>query len=88
MTHKLLMIVLAMLLATRADASDIEIRSINGVASYPDNYNGTPHRPPNEDPFLSPTNSALVLIDYQPHIMMGVRNIGPCRSDQQHKGSD
>ena len=75
MTHKLLMIVLAMLLATRADASDIEIRSINGVASYPDNYNGTPHRPPNEDPFLSPTNSALVLIDYQPHIMMGVRNI-------------
>lgn len=32
-------------------------------------------RAPEEDPFLSPSNSALVLIDYQPHIMMGVRNI-------------
>jgi nicotinamidase-related amidase len=28
-----------------------------------------------EDPFLSSTNSALILIDYQPPILMGVRNI-------------
>ena len=51
------------------------IKTVNGVAQYPDGYQGTPHRAPDEDPFISPTNAALVLIDYQPHIMMGVRNI-------------
>ncbi len=51
------------------------IKTVNGVAQYPDGYQGTRHRAPNEDPFISPTNAALVLIDYQPHIMMGVRNI-------------
>ena len=51
------------------------IKTVNGVATYPENYPGTPHRAANEDPFLSPNNSALILIDYQPHIMMGVRNI-------------
>ena len=53
----------------------VSIKTINGVASYPKGYRGTPARDPKEDPFLSPTNSALVLIDYQPHILMGVRNI-------------
>lgn len=53
----------------------VTIRSVNGVAQYPDGYRGTPVREPDEDPFLSPSNAALVLIDYQPHIMMGVRNI-------------
>lgn len=51
------------------------IHTIDGVATYPDGYRGTPERDPDEDPFLSPTNSALILIDYQPHILMGVRNI-------------
>ena len=51
------------------------IETVNGVAQYPDGYLGTPIREPNEDPFLSPTNSALVLIDYQPHILQGVRNV-------------
>ena len=51
------------------------IKTTNGVAEYPDGYQGTPHRAANEDPFISPTNSALILIDYQPHILMGVRNI-------------
>ena len=75
MIRTLLLIVSTALLTTQVAASDIEIQSVNGVASYPDNYNGTPHRHPDEDPFLSPSNSALILIDYQPHIMMGVRNI-------------
>jgi len=52
-----------------------DIKTINGVASYPANYQGTPKRAASEDPFLSPENSALILIDYQPHILMGVRNI-------------
>ncbi|NKB67338.1 MAG: isochorismatase family protein [Candidatus Latescibacteria bacterium] len=51
------------------------IKTVDGVAQYPDGYQGTPVRDPHEDPFLSPTNSMLVLIDYQPHILMGVRNI-------------
>jgi len=51
------------------------IKTINGVAQYPHGYPGTPHRAADEDPFISPTNAALILIDYQPHIMMGVRNI-------------
>ena len=54
---------------------DVPIRTIDGVAEYPDGYRGTPHRAPEEDPFLSPSNAALVLIDYQPHILMGVKNI-------------
>ncbi len=51
------------------------IKSEEGVGQYPDNYPGTPHRDAQEDPFLSPTNSALILIDYQPHILMGVKNV-------------
>ncbi|MEM7303211.1 MAG: hydrolase [Pseudomonadota bacterium] len=51
------------------------IKTINGVASYPDGYQGTPRRAANEDPFLSPSNAALILIDYQPPILAGVRNI-------------
>lgn len=52
-----------------------EITTVNGVASYPAGYQGTPKRAVDEDPFLSPENSVLILIDYQPHILMGVRNI-------------
>lgn len=52
-----------------------EIKTIDGVATYPDGYQGTPARAANEDLFLSPTNSALILIDYQPPILMGVKNI-------------
>lgn len=51
------------------------IRTVDGVASYPDGYQGTPHRPADEDPFLSPSNAALILIDYQPPILAGVRSI-------------
>ncbi len=58
-----------------AEATPTEIKTVNGVAQYPDDYQGTPHRAADEDPFLSPSNSALILIDYQPHILMGVRNI-------------
>ncbi len=53
----------------------VAIKSVAGVAQYPAGYKGTPVRDANEDPFLSPSNSALILIDYQPHILMGVRNI-------------
>lgn len=52
-----------------------DIKTVNGVASYPAGYQGTPKRAVSEDPFLSPENSALIVIDYQPHILMGVRNI-------------
>lgn len=51
------------------------IKTVNGVGQYPENYQGTPHRATDEDPFISPSNAALVLIDYQPHILMGVKNI-------------
>lgn len=53
----------------------IAIKTVNGVANYPAGYQGTPHRAADEDPFLSPTNAALILIDYQPPILQGVRNI-------------
>lgn len=56
-------------------ATDTMMNTVNGVVSYPENYQGTPHRNAKSDPFISPSNSALVLIDYQPHILMGVRNI-------------
>jgi nicotinamidase-related amidase len=56
-------------------AAQVTIKSINGVATYPENYAGTAHRDAKEDPFISPTNAALILIDYQPHILMGVKNI-------------
>lgn len=56
-------------------AQQSTIKSINGVASYPENYQGTAHRAADEDPFISPTNAGLILIDYQPHILMGVKNI-------------
>lgn len=52
-----------------------EIKTINGVATYPEGYQGTAARAADEDPFLSPTNAALILIDYQPPILIGVRNI-------------
>ena len=61
--------------APAASGDAVTIKTVNGVAQYPEGYQGTPVRAPDEDPFLSPTNSALVLIDYQPHILMGVRNI-------------
>lgn len=51
------------------------ISTVDGVATYPEGYQGTPARAVGEDPFLSPTNSALILIDYQPPILMGVKNI-------------
>ena len=51
------------------------IETVDGIAQYPDGYQGTPHRAPEEDPFISPSNSALILIDYQPHILMGVKSI-------------
>jgi nicotinamidase-related amidase len=60
--------------AQTTGAADM-IRTIDGVASYPEGYTGTPHRQPEEDPFISPSNAALILIDYQPHILMGVKNI-------------
>lgn len=53
----------------------VNIKTLNGVAQYPKGYAGTPHRAADEDPFISPSNAALVLIDYQPHILMGVKNI-------------
>ncbi|WP_136658946.1 hydrolase [Nitratireductor sp. XY-223] len=53
----------------------VAIKTVNGVATYPEGYQGTPHRAADEDPFLSPSNSALILIDYQPPILQGVRNI-------------
>ncbi|WP_257098537.1 hydrolase [Pseudovibrio flavus] len=63
-------------IASPSIASDVtEIVTVNGVASYPEGYQGTPVRAADEDPFLSPTNSALILIDYQPPILAGVRNI-------------
>lgn len=56
-------------------AGEIMIKTVNGVAHYPNGYQGTPQRNPEEDPFVSPSNAALVLIDYQPHILMGVKSI-------------
>jgi nicotinamidase-related amidase len=56
-------------------ASQPKITTVDGVATYPDGYQGTPARAASEDPFLSPENAALILIDYQPPILHGVRNI-------------
>jgi nicotinamidase-related amidase len=56
-------------------AAQVQIKTVDGVASYPEGYQGTPHRAADEDPFLSPSNSVLILIDYQPPILQGVRNI-------------
>ena len=53
----------------------VQIHTVQGLASYPEGYSGTPIRAADEDPFISPSNSALVLIDYQPHILQGVRNV-------------
>ncbi|MCJ8321637.1 MAG: isochorismatase family protein [Colwellia sp.] len=73
---KLLPLVVALTTAfTFITTQAVEIKTVNGVATYPDGYQGTPKRAANEDPFLSPENAALILIDYQPHILMGVRNI-------------
>nr|WP_254437942.1 isochorismatase family protein [Ruegeria arenilitoris] len=51
------------------------IKTVDGVATYPEGYQGKSNLAADEDPFLSPTNSALILIDYQPPILAGVRNI-------------
>lgn len=61
--------------ASSADETTRTIKTVDGVATYPEDYQGTPHRSPDEDPFLSPSNAALILIDYQPPILQGVRNI-------------
>lgn len=77
-SSKLLSFISAVLLLISQFAlagSNVNIKSINGVTSYPENYSGTPHRSAESDPFISPSNSALILIDYQPHILMGVKNI-------------
>ena len=66
---------LVLMLSCFSVAETAAVKTINGVGQYPENYGGTPHRPANDDPFISPTNSALILIDYQPHILMGVKNI-------------
>ena len=72
---KLVLTLLLALATPFAFAKAPDIKTVNGVASYPEGYQGTPKRAASEDPFLSPENSALILIDYQPHILMGVRNI-------------
>ena len=56
-------------------AGQPRITTVDGIASYPEGYRGTPARAADEDPFLSPDNAALILIDYQPPILEGVRNI-------------
>ena len=67
---------MAAMTALPATAGDVvQIKTVNGVATYPQGYQGTPHRAADKDPFLSPSNSALILIDYQPPILQGVRNI-------------
>lgn len=58
-----------------AAAETQTIKTVDGVATYPEGYQGTPARAADEDPFLSPANSALILIDYQPPILAGVTNI-------------
>ncbi len=72
-------ILVSLLIGPQAADSEGEnfmtIKTVDGVAQYPDGYSGTPIREANEDPFLSPANSTLVLIDYQPHILQGVRNV-------------
>lgn len=62
-------------IGTTSVAETPVIKTVDGVATYPEGYQGTPHRAADEDPFLSPTNSALILIDYQPPILAGVQNI-------------
>lgn len=67
--------VIVAITAIAATSSVAEITTVNGVAAYPDDYNGRPVRAANEDPFLSPLNSALILIDYQPGILWPVTSI-------------
>lgn len=59
----------------RLGSDEIIIKTIDGKGQYPKGYQGTPIRNPSEDPFISPSNSVLILIDYQPHILMGVKSI-------------
>ena len=61
--------------AIAATTSVAEIKTVNGVATYPDDYNGRPVCAANEDPFLSLLNSALILIDYQPGVLWPVTGI-------------
>ncbi|SDR32332.1 hydrolase [Pseudovibrio sp. Tun.PSC04-5.I4] len=56
-------------------AAQTQITTVDGVAQYPKGYQGTAKRSVQEDPFLSPENSMLILIDYQPPILQGVNNI-------------
>lgn len=66
---------LALALTFTMQTAGAEIKTVDGVATYPTGYQGTPPRPAQNDPFLSPENSALILIDYQPPILAGVKNI-------------
>lgn len=52
-----------------------EIKTVNGVASHPKGYASTPVRAADEDPFLSPLNSALILIGCQLPLMEAVGSI-------------
>lgn len=69
------LVVSMLMVAAPSVAEDVEIMTVDGVATYPEGYQGRPHRAPEEDPFLSPSNAALILIDYQPPILQGVKNI-------------
>jgi len=71
----LLSVVSVLSVSPEATGNPVEIKTVNGVAQYPEGYQGTPIRDPLEDPFLSPTSSALILIDYQPHILWGVNSM-------------
>ena len=66
---------LAFAVQPAAATDTVSIKTVDGVATYPEGYQGRPHRPASDDPFLSPSNSALILIDYQPPILQGVRSI-------------
>lgn len=55
-------------------ATELSIKSIDGVAQYPEGYQ-PPRRNPVEDPFLNPETTALILIDYQPEILMGIKSM-------------
>ncbi len=74
-TFGTVLVVSMLMVAAPSVAEDVEITTVDGVATYPEGYQGRPHRAPEEDPFLSPSNAALILIDYQPSILQGVKNI-------------
>ncbi len=55
-------------------AAELKIKSVDGVAQFPEGYE-PPRRNPVEDPFLNPETTALILIDYQPEILQGVKSM-------------